>query len=424
MDSYNDKLKRLCEIVRQDREDLIALCVQLGNIRSPHGEELEVAEAVKDWLQANGIGAWLQKITSTSANVVARLPGTGDGASLLLDAHLDTGPPQPLSSGAIQPMDGAWVEGDVIYGTGVINDKGQLAAFMLAARALRKAGIRLRGDLIIAGVAFETGAASIGSNQGVNWPGEGFGSWWLINRGVTADYALIGETSGFGLVSAECGSVFLEIAIEGRRVYTPRLQREESNNRKRSSIVSVPTVVERFEDWATRYEQNAMIRNGDGYIIPKAQIVAIDASQTRTLIRADVRLLPGANPRMVTRDISSSVCDDISGCSVTPYQWSRGYVAAGAERLITAITEAHEMIVGERPPAPPSAEMSMWRDLNVFNEVGIPSICYGPPRRPESMTDAGNRAMEIDDLVTATEVYALGAAKVCEVEPAGCATAK
>ena len=22
--------------------------------------------------------------------------------------------------------------------------------------------------------------------------------------------------------------------------------------------------------------------------------------------------------------------------------------------------------------------MNMWRDLNVFNEVGIPSICYGP----------------------------------------------
>jgi hypothetical protein len=55
----------------------------------------------------------------------------------------------------------------------------------------------------------------------------------------------------------------------------------------------------------------------------------------------------------------------------------------------------------------------MWRDLNAFNEVGIPSICYGPKRQRETMTNSQNRAMKIDDLVQCTKVYALTFAELC-----------
>jgi hypothetical protein len=58
----------------------------------------------------------------------------------------------------------------------------------------------------------------------------------------------------------------------------------------------------------------------------------------------------------------------------------------------------------------------MWRDLNVFNEVGIPSVCYGPPRQREPLSGAQNRAMKISDLVQATKVYALTALLVCGYE--------
>ena len=58
----------------------------------------------------------------------------------------------------------------------------------------------------------------------------------------------------------------------------------------------------------------------------------------------------------------------------------------------------------------------MWRDVNVFNEVGIPSVCYGPPRQKDPYSGAGNRAMKIDDLVTAAKVYALCALEICGIE--------
>jgi acetylornithine deacetylase/succinyl-diaminopimelate desuccinylase-like protein len=115
--------------------------------------------------------------------------------------------------------------------------------------------------------------------------------------------------------------------------------------------------------------------------------------------------------------VERSVRDHLRGrgfaCEVSPYQWSRGYVARDAEPLIAAVTAAHLAVHGTPPPLPPTPEISMWRDVNMFNEVGIPSICYGPPRQRERYSDAGNRAMRVDDLVAATQVYALTALALC-----------
>ena len=225
----SDAAERVKEIIDQDREDLVQLCLELGNIPSPHAKERVLGEATVGWLKRNGIEAWLQWITDESVNAVGLIRGAGGGSSLILNAHMDTGP--ELSADASEAdvrMEGAWVDGDLVYGKGLINDKAQLCAFMIAARALNKAGVVLGGDLYVTGVATETGEPSVDDTQGVNFPGEGFGAWWLVNRGVTADYALVGETSGFGIIMGECGAVWLKIRCKGRELYTPRLERGES----------------------------------------------------------------------------------------------------------------------------------------------------------------------------------------------------
>jgi acetylornithine deacetylase/succinyl-diaminopimelate desuccinylase-like protein len=90
-------------------------------------------------------------------------------------------------------------------------------------------------------------------------------------------------------------------------------------------------------------------------------------------------------------------------------------VAKHAEPLVAAIEAAHRHLFGTPTPTPPAAETSMWRDVNVFNEVGIPSVCYGPPRQMEPFSGARDRAMKIDDLLAATKVYAATILNLCEV---------
>ncbi len=407
-------MQRLKDIIDGDREDLVRLCLDLGGMPSPHAQEKALGEAVVAWLKENGIEAFLQRITDESVNAVGVIRGSGGGSSLILNAHMDTGPELPADASEEDVrMEGAWVDGDLMFGKGLINDKAQLCAFMIAARALGKAGVVLRGDLYVTGVAFETGEPSVDDTQGVNFPGEGFGAKWLIDRGVTADYCLVGETSGFGIITGECGAVWLKIRCKGRELYTPRLERGESLRTHPNPYIKMAHAVIALEQWAIDYEQKARFEFPGGAMIPKAQVMGVRGGSGYCDIHYDVRIVPKTDPQTIKREIEAVMATLDFDSEVSVYQYSRGHVARNADMLIDSIDQAHRDVMGAEPPAPPSAEISMWRDMNVFNEVGIPAVCYGPPRQREDISQARNRAMKIDDLVAATKVYALTILSVC-----------
>jgi acetylornithine deacetylase/succinyl-diaminopimelate desuccinylase-like protein len=374
-------------------------------------------------LTRHGIKGDLQFITEQSVNAVATIPGTANGKSLIWNAHMDTGPELgPDATDDEKKLETAWVEREMLLGKGMINDKAQLCAFMIAMRAIKDAGVKLKGDLTLTAVAFETGNPSIGQFQGVNYPGEGFGTKWVVDRGVVADYALVGETSGFGIVQAECGAAWIKVRVKGREVYTPRLERGSSIQENPNVFAKAAHVIQALEEWAIEYEKRETFKFPGGTIIPKAQIVdmrggdRVGRPNPFCDIFLDVRILPEKNPNHVKSEIAELTRKLKFDCDVSLFQFSRGHIAKGAEPLISAIQAAHRYIFGSESPEPPSAETSMWRDLNVFNECGIPSVCYGPPRQREPMSGAQNRAMKIADLVQATKVYALTALLVCGYE--------
>jgi acetylornithine deacetylase/succinyl-diaminopimelate desuccinylase-like protein len=79
--------------------------------------------------------------------------------------------------------------------------------------------------------------------------------------------------------------------------------------------------------------------------------------------------------------------------------------------LINAIRNAHLLVRGAPPRPVSTAETSMWRDINIFNELGIPAATFGMPRK--SAPDAGERFVEIEDIVDAAKMYALVALEIC-----------
>lgn len=419
----NSHCEKVIKAIAEQKNDLVDLCLQLGNTPSFHGQERKLGAAVLQWLGSAGIKGELQFITSESVNAVATLRGSGEGKSLIWNAHMDTGPELgPDATDDEKKLETAWIDGDMLFGKGMINDKAQLCAFMIAMRAIKQSGIELKGDLTLTAVAFETGAPSEGQQQGINFPGEGFGTKWVVDRGVVADYALVGETSGFGIVQAECGAGWYKVRVKGREVYTPRLERGTSVQENPNAFVKAVPIITAIEAWAVAYEKRETLKFAGGTIIPKAQIVEVrgggrvDRPSPFCDIFIDVRIVPGKNPNAVKKEIEAALEPLRIDCTVSLFQYSRGYIAKNAEPLIGAIAEAHRYIFNSEPPAPPSAETSMWRDLNVFNEVGIPSVCYGPPRQREPLSGAGNRAMKIADLIDATKVYALTAMKLCGIQ--------
>jgi len=58
----------------------------------------------------------------------------------------------------------------------------------------------------------------------------------------------------------------------------------------------------------------------------------------------------------------------------------------------------------------------MWRDMNIFNEVGIPSATYGPSYTKSFSQGQESDAIHIDDLLSASKVYAQVAMDICNTD--------
>lgn len=415
-------------VSRIDPQEVVDLALSLGNIDSPTGSEGAAGEFVFDWLARNGFEPRRYALVEDRINVAARLDGTGGGYSLIFNAHLDTTLRPDATLSARNPTDAlyhsAWVEGDDIYGDGVVNDKGPMAAFLIAAKAIRDSGVSLKGDLWVSAVAGEISREPIDEWQGTAYLSKDLGARFMVTHGVVGDFALVAEGTGFGIVGVEPGKAHFKVTVltDTPRYYTPYLPRPTGMADSPNAIVRTAAVIEAFERWAYEYQQRNTYRGPTGTIVPKASVNAIRSGYPFNLTSApqlcsfyvDTRILPGANPMDLRAELLGLLAGVGVEGTVELFLYRPGFEARGAERLIETILRCHDEVF-DRPPATVSdAVTSMWRDTNAFNELGIPAISYAP----RSESHATKKAFKVKDLTDAALVYARIAMDLCNQDRA------
>jgi len=411
-----------------EREELASLALTMANTFSPMGHEQPLADVVYRWLRENGLNAYQQPILSDRANVVAVLKGTGGGKSVIFNSHLDTEISGPEYDWGMQQPDinraGATRQGDRLYGHTVLNDRGLMATTMIALKALRDSGVPLKGDVIFTGVAGETGASPVDEYQGLAYEGKGLGSRHLVSHGVRADYALVAETTDFGISWLACGACYFKISVPGVNQYTPRSVRPDDVREHPNAIVKMAHLIQALENWARKYEAQHTFDSPCGHVIPKVNIGAIrggvpyrpNRTSPHCSIYVDVRIVPGEDPLRVERELQGVVDSAGVGGRVETFLGRTGIVGKGVEPLVDEVKRAYRSETGqETAPVAPQEVVSMWRDNNVFNEAGIPSLTFGPPR---SRDETGRLCLLLEDLVTTANVYAQVAAVICR-QPKG-----
>ncbi|HET8673528.1 MAG TPA: M20/M25/M40 family metallo-hydrolase, partial [Thermoleophilaceae bacterium] len=201
---------------RIDPERIAELALQLANIDSPTGHEEEIASFLVEWLREHGFEPRVVGLLPERPNVMAVLQGTGGGRSLLFNSHMDTAV-WPGDPRIIDPDDpifhSGWREGDLLHGHGVMNDKGPLAAWLIGVLALKEAGVRLRGDVVLTMVSGEIGNEPVDEFQGLHYSGKDLGARYLAVHGGVADYALVAEATGFNLGWVEAGKAFCKVRL-------------------------------------------------------------------------------------------------------------------------------------------------------------------------------------------------------------------
>jgi acetylornithine deacetylase/succinyl-diaminopimelate desuccinylase-like protein len=414
-------------VLRAITEDaVVGLACALGNIDSAAGSggEAEAADFVYEWMAKEGFTPRKVALMPDRPNVVGRLNGTGTGASLLFNSHLDTSLASDelwTSANAADPIyHRAWRSGEHLYGNGVCNDKGQMACWLIACKAIKDAARPLAGDLVLTAVCGEIEIEAVDEFTAPKYISRELGTRYAIGKGAIADYALVAEATGFNLAYVEAGAALVKITVLAQEpIYSPFVTKRGPQSE--NAIVQLAGIIQRIEQWAPAYEDQHRFECDGGTVIPKVNIGAIRSGtpykMTRTAQQAaayvDVRMAPNQSPAAVLREVRSVVDSCGFKTLVELFGYRRGYEARHVEPLSKAVESAHRAIFNTELGRPQPVITSMWRDINLFSEAGVPCVMYGPG----PSTGFGNFAIRIADLVSAAKAYALIALAIADSPP-------
>ncbi len=197
---------------RIDREELVRLTQELVRIPSvyrpeePEGNENSAARFVADYLQNAGFETRTEEAAPGRPNVWAVWEGDRPGRTLLFEAHTDV-----VTEGSAQEWDhppfGAERDGGRIYGRGVCDTKGNLAAAVVAVRAIRDSGVAFPGTLVLCHPVDEEGMM--------------VGIKAFIENGHAGgvDAAVICEPEENQLCTRQKGALRVEVTVRGRMAH-------------------------------------------------------------------------------------------------------------------------------------------------------------------------------------------------------------
>jgi acetylornithine deacetylase/succinyl-diaminopimelate desuccinylase-like protein len=402
-----------------DRQRLVEWASRAIAIPSFTGSEQAMAEFMAETFDELGLAVQWQQVEDGRANVVATVHGTGGGPALMFNGHMDTSYSGKESWLAhvpgFQPQ--PFVREGRLYGLGISNMKGALACYVEALRALADAGVRLRGDVVVAAVCGEIEKAQFGDAQGAEYRGYATGSRHLVTYGGVADMCILGEPTEGKVVVGHFGSLWLRISTRGNFIHTAFSEGKRDEN----SILRMRAVLDAVLEWIPVWENDP--RNS--YRGAKA-IVNVGALQGgfgwrvsrtphRTDLFLDVRVPPG-KPMPVARRQVLDFVRELSerypeyGIESEVYVTAPGSEIAEAHPLVAAIDESHAEVFGSAP----ERDVTRWfSDASVLTRYGIETVNYGTSTGLLD-TEYGEN-LEIDGLVKTADVYARAAQRVCGV---------
>ncbi len=404
-------------------EEIVAMCCDVINISSPTGDELQMAHYMQSVLQQLGLTVSWQEVEEGRANVVGRWIGSGGGKNLMFNGHMDTsntGREEFLSGVGYKPQ--AVVKNGFVYGLGIYNMKGALVCYTHAVKALQRAGVKLRGDVIVAAVAGEIEKTQWGEFKGKEYRGYGVGTHYLVSHGVLPDMCILGEPTDMHVVLEHFGSLWVRISCTGIYVHTAFCEGREEMN----SIRRMHELMDEILKWISVWEKKASfggrkaivnlggIRGGHAWRASRTPEKTDLFLDEKTDLFLDIRVPPSIPMSNARRDIQQVFFDLEKrypdwGLEFETYVSVPGARIREDHEMIKAIDANHERIMGKLP----EREVVAWcSDASVLSRYGIETVNYGPSSGPR---DAEGEKVKIRTLVDITKIYALTAAELCGV---------
>lgn len=334
------------------------------NTTNPPGNEDPVIQLLEARLRSAGFQTTVvpYPVGEGRSHLVARLSGTGERPGLLFSGHVDVVPPGSVPW-TVEPF-GAEIRDGRLYGRGSCDMKGGVAALVVAAEALARAGQPLKGDLVVAVTADEE-RNCLGAEVLVREP---------LFSGLGA--ALVAEPTALGIYVAEKGAFWLEVTFFGKTAHgsMPHL-----------GANAVSAMADFLVRWERAYRTDEPVHPLLG--TPTLTVgmiqggVKVNVVPDQCAAQLDMRTVPGvehAQLRQRAEQLLAEVCAARPGVRAEIQVLSdRPPVSCPADSpLASALASAVQQIAGVDPTprgVPYCTEACIW-----VPQLGIPAVICGP----------------------------------------------
>ena len=316
--------------LRDEVTSVLQDLIRLDTVNPP-GNETIAAEYLRDYLERSGVRCELYARVPERANLVARIPGRGEGPRLLFLSHTDT-VLADASEWQVDPWSGALVEGEV-WGRGALDMKGQVAASAVAIASLAREGFEPAGDLLFVAAADE----EVGDDFGLSWlcdaHPEAIRADYAINEGAGERLELAGRPFYLCSTAEKTSAPFL-LRVHGRSGHASipgiadnallkaarLLGRLEDLRPEPVLIPEVEALLRSVTDRTPRPEDALALARSIGPIAVSLVEPLLSLTVSPTMIQASQK-----------RNVIPALCEVTVDCRLLP-----GQTTAEAERLLRA----------------------------------------------------------------------------------------
>jgi acetylornithine deacetylase/succinyl-diaminopimelate desuccinylase-like protein len=394
------------------RDELVAVTRSLVAAASPNppGDVVAAAAVAQGLLETiDGIAIRRFETAPGIVNLVAVVSSGRPGRRLVFNGHLDTFPIGENLGWTVDPLGGALIEGR-LYGRGVSDMKGGIAASLLAARMLAKHRDAWCGEIVITLAGDEETMGSLGTR-------------WLLETVPEAkgDAMICGDVGSPLVVRfGEKGLVWIEIEATGQPAHGAHVHKGiNAIDRLRTALdglkrledlpIAAPADVVRAIAEAKTISE-PLSGDGEAETLQRltVNIGTISGGVSPNLVpsaaraAADIRLPAG----ITLEEVEAALHRDLDGLEGVTWRILQKYpptVTPPAHEIVTATLAAATVVLGRTPV--PNMRVG-GSDARLYRMFGVPSVVFGCT--PFNMGGPDENIL-VDELVAVAKVHALTA---------------
>jgi acetylornithine deacetylase len=416
--------EKLVQTIDRNRDQAIAFLQQIVSIPSVTGDEGAIQAFLAVHLRTMGLNVdmwetdWeaLKKhpgyrpVTrgyEGRPNIVATLKGSGGGRSVLLNGHTDVIPVGKGEGWSADPWS-AHISDGRIYGRGAADMKSGVASHILALEALKAAGIKLKGDVLL--------------NLVIDEEVSGHGTLDTVARGYHADAGISGETSDLAVQPACIGRIWFEIEIRGKAAGIQKRYEGISGIALGNKIVKAVEELEAIRVATVRHPLYPNALDSLPCIIGSFSAGHYPSAFPDTcLLKGSIGTLPNEDHEGVKQSLVAQIA---KAAAADPWMKDHppavrfvGYDAEASEiarnhPIVELVCRNYTEITGKPPTISGRQGAADTRFLNKY--ANTPTVIFGPGST--AVMHSNDEYVSIEDYVTAIKVMALSIADWCGVE--------